>query len=138
MDQFVIYLSINHATLSHFRNILSSLHMGSMSTHMGASRSPTCKGRSSAAQAGQNHLNESKVDRPSWKILCNRSTERSASISEQPLWSQEQQQGIELSTITYSGKGEAEQRNAEQSEEIRGVRVRTEVIILSEHRQHVT
>jgi hypothetical protein len=122
MDQIVVHLSINHATLPRIQTFLSHLQIGGMSTHMGASRSgtrTTSKGRSSAAKTSQNHLNGNKVGRTSdkaWNSLCNRLTgslNRTPSISEQPLRHQ-QQQGNELSTIVYSGKGKAEQRNVEQ------------------------
>jgi hypothetical protein len=129
MDQIVVHLSINHATLPRIQTFLSHLQIGGMSTHMGASRSgtrTTSKGRSSAAKASQNHLNGNKVGRTSdkaWNSLCNRLTRslnRTPSISEQPLrqqqQQQQQQQGIELSTIVYSGKGEVEQRNVEQGQ----------------------
>lgn len=121
MDQIVVHLSINHATLPRIQTFLSHLQIGGMSTHMGASRSgtrTTSKGRNSAAKISQNHLNGNKVERTSdkaWNSLCNcltRSLNRTPSISEQPL--RQQQQGIELSTIVYSGKGGAEQRNVEQ------------------------
>jgi hypothetical protein len=122
MDQIVVHLSVNHATLPFFRNILSSLHTAGIS-----------RGRISAAKAGQNHLNENKLDLHSntarnsgWNNL----TPKRPSTSERPLWSQQQQQqGIELSTIKCSGKGEAEQRYAEQGEGIWGIRVQTDVLI---------
>ncbi len=121
MDQVVVHLSINHATLPRIQTFLSHLQIGGMSTHMGASRSgprTTSKERSSAAKTSENHLNGNKVGRASdkaWDSLRNRLTgslNRTPSISEQPLT--HQQQGIELSTIVYSGKSEAEQRNVEQ------------------------
>lgn len=113
MDQIVVHLSINHTTLPDIHNVLSSLHTGGMSTHMGASRGPTCEARDKAIKVGQDHLNEDKVDEPSdkaWKFWYNGVAWKMASISEERLW----QQDIELSTITRPGKGEVEQGNVEQ------------------------
>ncbi|RYO00258.1 hypothetical protein AA0121_g13430 [Alternaria tenuissima] len=110
MDQIVVHLSINHTTLPDIHNVLSSLHTGGMSTHMGASRGPTCEARDKAIKVGQDHLNEDKVDEPSDKFSYKSFAWDMASTSEERLW----QQDIELSTITRPGKGEVEQGNVEQ------------------------
>jgi len=118
MDQIVVHLSINHATLPRIQTFLSHLQLGGMSTNMGAGRSgirTTSKGRSSAAKTTQDVLKVGRTSDKAWNSLCNRLTgslNRTPSISEEPL---RQQQGIELSTIVYSGNGEAKHRHVEQS-----------------------
>lgn len=118
MDQIVVHLSINHATLPRIQTFLSHLQIGGMSTHMGASRGgirTTSKGRSSAAKTTQDDLKVGRTSDKAWNSLCNRftgSVNRTPSISEEPL---RHQHGIELSTIVYSGKDDATHRNMEQS-----------------------
>jgi hypothetical protein len=118
MDQIVVYLSINHATLPRIQTFLFYLQIGSMSTHMGGART-TLKEKSSTAKTTRKQLNEKKVGRTSnkaWDPLSNcltGSLNRIPSISEQPLRRPQQQQGIELLTIVCSRKGEVEQRYAE-------------------------
>jgi hypothetical protein len=118
MDQIVVHLSINHATLPRIQTFLSHLQISSMSTHMGGART-TSKERSGTAKTTRKQLNGKKVERTSnkaWNPLSNcltGSLNRTPSISEQPLRRPQQQQGIELSTIVCSGKGEVEQRYVE-------------------------
>lgn len=115
MDQIVVHLSIGHATLPRIQTFLSHLQIGGMSTNMSSGQGgtqTTAQGRGSAAKATQDYLRRSKVGRTSekaWSSLCSRLTgslKRSSSISEQPLRHRQQQQGIELSTIVYSGDDE--------------------------------
>lgn len=115
MDQIVVHLSIGHATLPRIQTFLSHLQIGGMSTNMSSGQGgtqTTAQGRGSAAKATQDYLRRSKVGRTSekaWSLLCSRLTgslKRSSSISEQPLRHRQQQQGIELSTIVYSGDDE--------------------------------
>jgi hypothetical protein len=122
MDQIVVHLSINHATLPRIQNFLSHLQNGGMSFHMDATRSglgPMSKRRSSAIQTGQSHSHGRAVEQASnntWNSLRSRLTgsiNRTPSISEQPLRFQPQT-GIELSTIVYSGMGQLDQINLEQ------------------------
>jgi hypothetical protein len=118
MDQVVVHLSINHATLPRIQNFLSNLQIGPISVHMPASQSGMQTATARSDQPKERRSTGDKVEPTShraWNALRSHLTgtvSRKSSISEQPL-RHEEDQGIELSTIVYTGKGGLEQRNGE-------------------------
>jgi hypothetical protein len=118
MDQVVVHLSINHATLPRIQNFLSNLQLGPLRLDVSGSQSgmqtATTRSGQPSKRKSTGHQAEPTSHR-AWNALCNHLTgtvSRTSSISEQPL-RHEREQGIELSTIVYTGKGGLEQRNAE-------------------------
>jgi hypothetical protein len=114
MDQIVVHLSINHATLPRIQNFLANLQLGPISVHVPAS---SHSDEQSKHQSAVHKLDPtSPTSQRAWNAICNHFTGTVSvpSISEQPLRYQQERGGIELSTIVYSDKGEQlEQRNAE-------------------------
>jgi hypothetical protein len=124
MDQIVIHLSINYATLPRIQTFFSHLQVSHMGIQITAAyplsieRSNTAPLKDHIQQhhttthRAQNHSNAHEARRSSykaWNTLCTGlagSLNRTPSISEQPLT----EQGIELSTTVFPGKGETGQR----------------------------
>jgi hypothetical protein len=156
MDQIVVHLSINHATLPRIQNFLSHLQIGPMSLHMTKTQNTAPTSRVRNTQPDKSQTNGHKAEPTTYKALnslYNRLTgtiSRSSSISEQPL-RYRQERGIELSTIVYAGKGELDQQNAqsgrsaatslssddlnreESSDQGRGVRMQKDISVTYNH-----
>ncbi|USP78385.1 hypothetical protein yc1106_05659 [Curvularia clavata] len=118
MDQIVVHLSINHATLPRIQNFLSHLQVGPLipETTVAQSASDRSKGGSRSnnskyAKLSQNDANKSgpNIGRQlshRWSTLyagLNKGLGKEPSISEQPLRS-ERHEEIELSTMVYVGE----------------------------------
>lgn len=119
MDQIVVHLSINHATLPRIQSFLSHLQVGPLipETTVAQSASDRSKGRngtgsrsnhSKYAKLSQNDVNKSGSRQSShvWSALYagfNKGLGRAPSISEQPLRA-ERHDAIELSTMVHTGE----------------------------------
>lgn len=110
MDQIVVHLSINHATLPRIQTFLSHLQIGSSSSKATGAHSSSNRGKTqSSSVAYVTHTSGSKIGQQSTKMLnvvCKKfkvGLAKAPSISEQPL-RYEQQEDIELSTMVHAGK----------------------------------
>lgn len=123
MDQIVVHLSINHATLPRIQSFLAHLQVGPLipEAAVAQSASDRSKGRSDTgsrcnhskyamlSQKDVNSKSESNPGRPSshvWSALCaglNKGFAKAPSISEQPLRG-ERHEDIELSTMIHAGE----------------------------------
>jgi hypothetical protein len=122
MDQIVIHLSINHATLPRIQTFLSHLQVDHMGIQMTAAytNTPLSGERSNTAPfkdhprqhatAHQSNAHETRrTSYKGWNTLCTSlvgSLNRTPSISEQPLT----EQSIELSSTGFTRKGETAQK----------------------------
>jgi hypothetical protein len=123
MDQLVIHLSINHATLPRIHIFLSHLQTGLLDMHVPPSQNNTLHSRSKTNPAvydNDDHLHSPTVTRTggrerrrsrytAWNAIrstLSSGSTKASSISEYPLRLQPEQ-GIELSTTIYTGDGES-------------------------------
>ncbi|KAF2847929.1 hypothetical protein T440DRAFT_520366 [Plenodomus tracheiphilus IPT5] len=134
MDQIVVHLSINHATLPRIQNFLSHLQMGPINiftvrgdTSASRAKVDAAAGQVQAQQRAAAHTNESQSSssrqgKPFYKAFSALYSSlagplrRASSISEQPL-KEQPGQGIELQPrAVYTGKNNMEESNARNSQ----------------------
>lgn len=130
MDQIVVHLSINHATLPRIQIFLANLQTATIGLQMPVDRISSTMGsktpKSKSTQDDDEHPTITSRDRSkskgrwrykSWHAIkdtiSTKSTTKAPSISEHPLRLQPEQ-GIELSTTVYTGDGESTRSNGQQ------------------------
>jgi hypothetical protein len=123
MDQIVVHLSINHATLPRIHTFLAHLQTGLLDMHVPPSQNNTqiSKSRTNPTGHGDNdHLDSPTPTRSggrerrrpkhtTWNAIrstLSTKSSKASSISEYPLRLQPEH-GIELSTTVYTGDGES-------------------------------
>jgi hypothetical protein len=98
MDQIVVHLSINHATLPRIQSFLSHLQIDSLGSRVTVAQSDSNRDRTKNSAATYRRFSKS-----AFCTGINRGVNKAPSISEQPLRCQ-QHEDVELSTLVDARK----------------------------------